>query len=87
MSQIQAETTPLSPARAAIKACLRTIEAASYIGVGKSTLEAMRYDGDGPEFIRVGKAVLYPIISLDRWVADQPHFRSTSESDFKTGAA
>lgn len=64
-----------------LKACLRTLEAATFLGIGKSTLEAMRYEGDGPEFIRAGKVVLYPLTSLNDWVDSQPRFRSTAEAD------
>lgn len=58
---------------------LRTPDAADYLGLGKSTLEKMRLQGDGPVFIRLGKkTVVYDTRDLDAWLAAG---RRTSTSD------
>ena len=38
---------------------LRTIEAAKILGLQKSTLEAWRSRGGGPQFVKLGRAVRY----------------------------
>ena len=60
---------------------LRTRDAARYCGLAKSTLEKLRCYGGGPQFTRRGKAVFYPIESLDEYLASLPRFNSTSEAD------
>ena len=47
---------------------LRTNEAADYIGLTKSTLEAWRVRGNGPQFLKLGKAVRYRKEDLDDFV-------------------
>lgn len=47
---------------------LDTIEAAHYLGLMKSTLEAWRCRGDGPQFVKLGRAVRYRQADLDAWV-------------------
>jgi len=53
---------------------LRTSEAAAYLGVQKSTLEAWRCRGGGPAFIKYkstagkGGAVRYPRDILDKFI-------------------
>jgi excisionase family DNA binding protein len=41
-----------------------TAEAAALLGVTKNHLEALRARGEGPPFVRVGRAVRYPRSSL-----------------------
>lgn len=60
---------------------LRTADAAGYCGFTKSTFEKYRCIGNGPPFIRRGKAVFYGIDDLDQWVRDLPRFQSTSAAD------
>ena len=63
------------------KRYLRTGEAATYLGIGQSTLERKRIDGTGPKFRRLGgKIVVYCIEDLDAW-ASQQVFTSTSEAE------
>lgn len=57
---------------------LRTKAAAEYIGYSESTLEKKRCSGDGPPFIRLGRAVVYDTRDLDAWLAEH-RVRSTSE--------
>ncbi len=47
---------------------LRTTEAAEYVGLRKSTLEAWRVRGDGPAFLKLGKAVRYRREDLDAFI-------------------
>ena len=46
---------------------LRTIEAAHFLGVRKSTLEAWRVRGGGPVFLKLNKAVRYRQQDLDEF--------------------
>ncbi|MBF0140971.1 MAG: helix-turn-helix domain-containing protein [Magnetococcales bacterium] len=48
---------------------LRTIPAARFLGVGKSTLEKWRIAGNGPPFAKLGKTVLYRRIDLETWIS------------------
>jgi predicted DNA-binding transcriptional regulator AlpA len=59
---------------------LRTPAAAEYIGWSESTLEKKRCSGDGPPFIRLGRAVVYDTHDLDTWL-NARRFSSTSEAD------
>jgi predicted DNA-binding transcriptional regulator AlpA len=58
--------------------CIRTAEAANYIGLSKSTLEKLRVTGDGPEYAALGRVVVYRVADLDNWVMAHKR-RSTSE--------
>jgi predicted DNA-binding transcriptional regulator AlpA len=57
---------------------LRTPAAADYLGYSESTLEKKRVTGDGPPFIRLGRAIVYDTRDLDAWLAER---RATSTSD------
>lgn len=51
-------------------AYLRTAEAATYLGLGASTLERKRLDGSGPRYRVLGaRAVRYAIADLDEWAS------------------
>lgn len=47
---------------------LDTPQAAEYLGLQKSTLEAWRSRGGGPRFARLGRAIRYRKVDLDSWV-------------------
>ena len=47
---------------------LDTPEAANYLGLQSSTLEAWRCRGDGPTFIKLGRLVKYRQTDLDAFV-------------------
>lgn len=47
---------------------LRTTEAAGYLGLRKSTLEAWRCRGGGPVFLKLNKAVRYRKEDLDTFL-------------------
>lgn len=57
---------------------VRTRSAASYVGLSVSTLAKLRISGEGPCFIKLGRAVVYDIDDLDAWVEARKR-RSTSE--------
>lgn len=57
---------------------LTTLEAASYVRLGKPTLERLRVSGDGPLYCKLGGAVRYRKADLDLWL-EARRVRSTSE--------
>jgi predicted DNA-binding transcriptional regulator AlpA len=57
---------------------LTTKQAATYIGLSKSTLDHYRTAGQGPRFIKLGRKILYDTVDLDRWI-DQHKQSSTSD--------
>ena len=59
---------------------LRTPAAAKYLGLSPRTLEKMRLTGDGPQYYKLGRAVVYDTYDLDRWVSGRAR-RSTSDTD------
>jgi predicted DNA-binding transcriptional regulator AlpA len=57
---------------------VRTAEAARYVGLAASTLEKMRLDRIGPEWVRLGeRAVGYDVAALDTWLDEQRSTRTT----------
>ena len=59
---------------------LRTKDAAKYVGVGQSTLERMRIEGNGPLFRKLGQRIVtYAVDDLDAW-ASQEVRNSTAEA-------
>ena len=59
---------------------LITKEAAGYIGLKKTTLEAWRCRGGGPVFIKLGKAVRYRREDLDEFINSRAR-TNTSQTD------
>ncbi len=57
---------------------LRTADAAAYCGSTKSTFEKYRLTAEGPEYLKLGRIVVYDSEDLDRWMAER-RFRSTSD--------
>lgn len=57
---------------------LRTKQAADYIGLQETTLEAWRCRGGGPIFLKLGKAVRYRQADLDAFIESRLR-RNTSE--------
>jgi len=61
---------------------MTSAEAAEYLRLKPSTLQAMRVDGTGPRYYKVGPGrqakVLYKREDLDSWL-EQFSFKSTSE--------
>lgn len=50
---------------------IRVREAAAHIGLSKSTLDKMRHFGTGPQYYKLGRAVIYKTSDLDAWIADR----------------
>ena len=84
----QASPTKPSPAPASARnsdatssgALLNVRQAATRLGLSKSTLDKMRCAGKGPRFIKsTDRAVRYDPIDLDAWIAERRR-RSTSDS-------
>lgn len=44
-------------------------QAAAYVGLAVPTLAKMRCWGDGPEFMKLGRKVVYRRAALDAWLA------------------
>jgi hypothetical protein len=63
---------------------LTTKEAAFYVRLSESSLEKKRVSGDGPEFLKVGKAVRYEQTALDAWMQSD---RRTSTGESLTATA
>ena len=59
---------------------LRTPAAAKYLGLAPRTLEKMRLTGNGPQYYKLGRAVVYDTQDLDRWIGGRVR-RSTSDTD------
>ena len=57
---------------------LNTPDAAAYVRLSKPTLERLRLTGDGPSFLKLGRAVRYRKADLDDWLASLL-VRSTSQ--------
>lgn len=58
---------------------LTRAEAARYLNLKKSTLDAWAVRGDGPTFVKMGRAVRYRIVDLDAYVESRIR-RNTSEA-------
>lgn len=58
---------------------LRTPEAAQDVGLAPATLAKLRCVGGGPSFTKLGRAVVYDLVDLDKWVAKQGKRRSTCD--------
>ena len=56
----------------------RPREAADYLHSSESTLAKKRLNGDGPPFVRIGRAIRYRRSDLDAWMARSVR-QSTSE--------
>ena len=53
-------------------------DAAAYCGLSASTFNKLRLTGNGPVYIKLGRAVLYAPGDLDAWLLANRH-KSTSE--------
>jgi hypothetical protein len=47
---------------------LNTEDAAAYAGLARSTLEKLRVFGGGPNYIKIGRRVVYDVPDLERWL-------------------
>lgn len=60
-----------------VRQMLRTQGAAEYLSLSVSTLNKLRLTGGGPEYIKLGKVVVYDLADLDNWLLSKRR-RSTS---------
>lgn len=60
------------------KVILTVSEAAQYLGLAQSTLNKWRCFGDGPRFLKLGKAIRYRKSDLDKFL-DEHRVESTSQ--------
>lgn len=75
--KLEVHTNPLPPQGG----YLRTAGAAAYLGIGKSTLERKRIEGNGPSFRLLGtKIIVYAVADLDAWASLQV-LQSTSQKE------
>ena len=56
---------------------LSTDAAANYTGLARSTLEKLRVFGGGPNYLKIGRRVLYDVQDVERWLTGHRR-RSTS---------
>jgi hypothetical protein len=49
----------------------------AYIGVAAQTLARWRYEGNGPEFLKVGRRVAYETGKVRLWLQHQRHISTT----------
>ena len=61
---------------------LNTKQAATHLGLSTQYMEIARHKGDGPQYIKLAKAVRYRVEDLDAWMAD--HIRKHT-ADVKIG--
>jgi hypothetical protein len=61
---------------------LNTQEAAAHLNLSQSWLQALRVKGGGPQFIKIGRRVLYEIALLDAFARERSH-SSTSQYGLK----
>lgn len=47
------------------RAALSSIEAAEYLGLSVATLRTWRCRGKGPNYVKLGRSVVYRIVDLD----------------------
>ena len=57
---------------------LTTEQAAKRFGLSARTLERFRASGEGPEFVKMGRAVRYTVAKLNEWLEARSR-RSTSD--------
>lgn len=57
---------------------LNQSEVAKYLGLSKAWLERARWAGNGPRFIKFGRAVRYKAADLEKYLAERER-SSTSE--------
>ncbi len=65
----------------------RTEEAAARLSVKPATLEAWRTRGEGPEFVKLGKAVRYSAEAIERYVKSRTRTSTSDEGRALSAAA
>ena len=67
-----------APQQLASPSLLNTDAAGAYLNVQAQTLEAWRYRGDGPRYVKIGRLVKYRLSDLDAFIESNLR-RNTSE--------
>lgn len=68
------------------KKLLSSKEAAKYLSVSEGMLRISRHTGEifkgvpGPQYLKLGRAVRYPIQNLDEWIDSQHQFGNTAKA-------
>lgn len=52
------------------RGALSSTEAAEYLGLSAATLTTWRCRGKGPNYVKLGRSVVYRIVDLDAYLAD-----------------
>lgn len=60
---------------------IRVEEAATYVGLSKSSLNKFRCFGGGPRFFKLGRSVVYSTADLDAWMADRARTSTWGDND------
>jgi excisionase family DNA binding protein len=76
------EKVPGKPPASAIGVLLTAEEAAQLLKVSLSWLAKARMRGDGPPFIKIGRAIRYSDAALQQWMKSRQRL-STSEDEAK----
>lgn len=65
---------------------VNTKQAAKYLGLSHQYLEIARHKGDGPQYIKLAKAVRYRLEDLDDWMKShtQKHTADTCQHRFSS---
>jgi hypothetical protein len=63
---------------------LTPMSAAAHLCLSKQRLARLRLSGTGPEYLKIGRTVLYDLNLLDEWMATR-RTRSTSQRHSRSG--
>jgi len=77
----RAKQAPVGDAPAG-KRVMSSVEAADFLGLASQTLAKMRWSGESPPFMKIGRKVVYERAELEKWLRER---RRRSTSDTGTG--
>ncbi|RDL51820.1 hypothetical protein BLJAPNOD_02962 [Ensifer sp. M14] len=60
---------------------IRVKEAATYVGLSKSSLDKLRCFGGGPRYFKLGRSVVYAVADLDAWMSERSRSSTWGEND------
>ena len=58
---------------------LDQLEAAEILKKSPAWMERSRWNGSGPPYMKIGRAVRYPLTALQAWIDNHPMQTSTSQ--------
>ncbi|MNL57345.1 Helix-turn-helix domain protein [compost metagenome] len=64
---------------------IRVKEAATYVGLSKSSLDKLRCFGGGPRYFKLGRSVVYAVADLDAWMSERSRSSTWGENDNGSG--